>query len=176
MTNEKQIKTCECEVDNLIRDLLLEGVEQDVFPGGAAAVSWRRGSEWIRSSGVAGFKSIIHPGQRVTGDTFFDLASLSKPLSTTLIIYSLTDEEQLSPDDTLGMFFKREELPADKRKITVRQLLSHSSGMISYRPYFKEFASEIIEKNREILLNHIFTEPLEYAPRRGCMYSDFDFI
>ena len=163
------------QTDKLISDLLIEGVEQDVFPGGATAVSWHNGSEWVRSCAVAGVMDISHPDQRVTKNTFFDLASLSKPLSTTLILYSLIDEKQISLDDTLGMFFKSE-LPADKQSITIRQLLSHSSGIISYSPYFREFIPKITAKNREKLLNQIFTEPLQYTPGKKCVYSDFDFI
>ena len=41
-------------MDNLIKDLLKEGVKKGIFPGGAVVVSCQKGLEWIQSKGMAG--------------------------------------------------------------------------------------------------------------------------
>ena len=163
------------QMDTRLVDLLAEGVKKAVFPGGAAAVSWGFGSGRKRSFAVAGIKDNRYPNEPVQRDTFFDLASLSKALSTTLILYSLIEEKKIRLDDTLQTILDRD-LPGDKQDITVRQLLSHSSGLISYKPYFKQFAPEIIKVNKKVLLRCILAEPLEYEPETDCRYSDPGFI
>lgn len=163
------------QMDTNITDLLDQGVIKGVFPGAAAAVSWGSGAGRKRSIGVAGIKDIRYPSDFINNKTFFDLASLSKPLSTTLITYSLLDEKKLGIEDTLQTLFDRE-IVKDKQLITVRQLLSHSSGLISYKPYFQSFAPEITKENKEVLIKQILLDQLEYEPESDCRYSDPGFI
>ena len=162
-------------MDKSLIDLLAQGVKKRVFPGAAAAVSWGSGSNRKRSIAVAGIKDNRYPDELIAKDTFFDLASLSKALSTTLIVYSLIEEKKLGLDDTLQALFDRE-ITKDKQPITIRQLLSHSSGLISYKPYFQNFAAEIKKENRELLLKRILLDQLEYEPETDCQYSDPGFI
>lgn len=162
-------------MDTNLKNLLVQGVEQGVFPGGAAAVSWGSGSERKTGSAFAGIKDIRYPNEQVKEDTFFDLASLSKALSTTLILYSLIEEKRIGLEDTLQDLLNLD-IPKDKQGITVRHLLSHSSGLTSYKPYFKSFAADIIQGNRNVLLQSIMAEPLEYETEIKCQYSDLGFI
>ena len=162
-------------MDTNLRKLLVQGVEQGVFPGGAAAVSWGSGGERKRGSAFAGIKDIRYPDETIKEDTFFDLASLSKALSTTLILYSLIEEKRIGLEDTLQDLLNLD-IPKDKQGITVRHLLSHSSGLISYKPFFKSFSAERIQGNRDVLLQCILAEPLEYEKKIECQYSDLGFI
>lgn len=162
-------------MDTSLRGLLAQGVKKKVFPGAAAAVSWGSGSGRKRSIAVAGIKDNRYPDELIQKDTFFDLASLSKALSTTLILYSLIDEKKLGLDNTLQALFDRE-ITKDKQLINVRQLLSHSSGLVSYKPYFHSFAPEITKKNKELLIKQILLDQLEYEPESDCRYSDPGFI
>lgn len=168
-------KSTNHQMDTNLKNLLVQGVEQGIFPGGGAAVSWRRGDERKTGSAFAGIKDIRYPDEPVNEDTFFDLASLSKALSTTLILYSLIEEKKMGIDDTLQDLLNRD-IPKDKQGITVRHLLSHSSGLISYKPYFKGFATQRIQGNIDVLLKCILAEPLEYEPEIDCQYSDLGFI
>lgn len=167
------------QIDNRIIKLLGEGVEQGVFPGAAAAVSWGIGSARKRNVAVGGIKDSRYPNDMVTRDTCFDLASLSKALSTTLIIYSLINEQKISLDDSLQTLFKRN-IASDKQNITIRLLLSHSSGLADYKSYFSKFAPELRnqkrEENKDELLQLILSEPLAYTPGSKCLYSDLGFI
>ena len=69
----------------------------------------------------------------MTVDTVFDLASLTKPLATAASIMLLVEQGKLQPADTVAKY-----LPAfavkGKDKITIGQLLLHTSGMIPDNP------------------------------------------
>jgi len=64
-----------------------------------------------------------------TPETNFRLASLTKQF-TAMSILMLADRKKLSLDETLVDFFH--EFPHYGKKITVRHLLNHSSGLIDY--------------------------------------------
>ena len=168
-------KSKDHQMVNSLTGLLAQGVTKGAFPGAAAAVSWGSGSGRRRSIAVAGIKDKRYPDELIKKDIFFDLASLSKALSTTLVLYSLVDEKKLILEDTLQTIFNRE-ITKDKQLITVRQLLSHSSGLVSYKPYFQSFAPEIKKENKELLLKRILIDKLEYEPETDCRYSDPGFI
>jgi CubicO group peptidase (beta-lactamase class C family) len=163
------------QMDTYVANLLDEGVEKGVFPGAAVALSWGSGSARRRSFSVAGSKDSRYPDDPISLNTFFDLASLSKPLATTLFVYSLINKDSISLETTLSEIFPRE-IPLDKRIITVAQLLSHSSGLTGYKSFFKKFVPVIREENKERLLRYILDEPLEYEPGSRCLYSDLGFM
>ena len=163
------------QMDTCVVNLLDQGVAKGVFTGAAAALSWGSGSARNRSFAVAGSKDSRYPKQRITEKTFFDLASLSKPLATTLIMYSLLAQKSITLETSLSQVFKRD-IPLDKRAITVGRLLSHSSGLIGYKPFFKKFIPAIRCENKQKLFQYILHEPLKYEPGSGCLYSDIGFI
>jgi CubicO group peptidase (beta-lactamase class C family) len=169
------------QMDTVTAKLLAAGVAEGVFPGAAAAVSWGSGSGRQKSYGVAGIKDNRFPNEPVTTTTFFDLASLSKALSTTLVLYSLINENKIALNNTLGqILFPGTELPLEKENITISLLLSHSSGFAGYKEYFKKFPPHfdagIKENYKDILLGNIIREPLVYRPGSKCIYSDLGFI
>lgn len=93
----------------------------------------------------------------VNAETYFDAASVGKVFPTSVLALKLIDENRLSLDDTLGKFFP--EIPSDKKNITVKQLMTHTSGMIR-----KEFPENIAENGRKGISDFIFGVPLAYEP------------
>ena len=71
----------------------------------------------------------------ITPSTTFDLASVSKQF-TTMAVMMLAERGKLSNDDTITKFFP--ELPAYARRITVRHLMTHTSGMPDYMSAFRK--------------------------------------
>ena len=71
-------------------------------------------------------------GQPMTRQTVFDLASLTKPLATTLAVACLVDRGRIDLDQPVTTW-----LPvlagSDKAAITPRQLLGHQSGLPAHR-------------------------------------------
>jgi CubicO group peptidase (beta-lactamase class C family) len=169
------MKTGNKEATRLLERLLHQGVTEKVFPGAAAAVA--QGTESARKYGIAaaGIKDNRFPGEMVREDTFFDLASLSKALSTTLVVYSLVHENKLSLEDTLGQYFNLQKAE-EKKDITLEQLLSHSSGLAAYAELFAAFPPDTGTEKRDDIIQSIIEQPLVYPPGTRCLYSDFGFI
>ncbi len=159
----------------LLATLLGEGVQQGTFPGAAAAVIHESGPEQNLITATAGTTRLDDRARAVRPDTFFDLASLSKPLATTLLLFDSMEQGILTPASRYGELCSRP-VPDEKKGITVGQLLSHSSGLPAYHPYYKDFAPVPDPDNREKLLAAILREPLAYQPGTACQYSDLGFL
>lgn len=106
--------------------------------------------------------------------TAFDLASLTKPLVTTMAILSLLDKGKIHLEDSLSLFFK--DIGPAHKDIQVVHLLNHSSGLPAHKPYFKELLLIPEEKRRDHLRTLILSEPLAAQPGNQCIYSDLGFI
>lgn len=160
-------------MQNILKQLLEQGIQEQVFPGAAAAVSCGSGpgrSTWFATAGSKDSRDHAP----VTATTLFDLASLTKALSTTLIYYSLFAEGCIQPDNTLADLLQA--VPPDKQKISLRCLLSHSSGFAAYQPWFQDFRPVQSQENKSQLVRRILAEPLTYPSASRCVYSDLGFI
>ncbi|MDO4741295.1 MAG: serine hydrolase domain-containing protein, partial [Eubacteriales bacterium] len=112
--------------------------------------------------------SLAQGGPAVDRQTRYDMASLTKILSPTMLALRALEQGELTLYDTVGMYFP--EAPEDKRGITIRQLMTHSAGFTpSY--YLSEEADEP-ERALAALLAH----PLEYAPGTDVRYSCMGYI
>lgn len=151
--------------------LMTAAVADGIFPGGVLLVSKNLRVRMFNAYGRAD----ISTGQKMTQDTVFDLASLTKPLATTPAIMKLVAAGKLKLNDTLA-----EVLPSfgktDKASITIRQLLAHDSGLPDYRPYFEILRNLPPEKRRENLRRLLLKEPLLYPLGGQTLYSDLGFM
>ena len=95
---------------------------QRIAPGVTAYVSGPRGT-WTSAAGVANVKT----GEAMRPSTRLRLASVSKTWTAALIL-RLAQEHKLSLDDTVERWLPG--LLPYGRRITIRQLLNHTSGMI----------------------------------------------
>lgn len=154
-------------VDQLMQTALADRV----FPGAVLHVSQNRRVRMFRAYGRADLTT----GQRMTRETVFDLASLTKPLATTPAIMKLIQDGALQLDNSLGRI-----LPAfrntAKAAITVRQLLAHESGLPDYRPYFETLRDIAPEKRQQKLRQLLRAEPLTHPIGRRTLYSDLGFM
>ncbi len=78
-----------------------------------------------------GFRTVAPESCPMTPDTIFDLASLTKPVSTAGCIQVLMDQNRLLPEDPVFRFLSTFDTP-DKRPIQIRHLLTHTSGLPAY--------------------------------------------
>jgi CubicO group peptidase (beta-lactamase class C family) len=102
-------------------------------------------------------------------NTIFDLASLTKPLVTGFLCSVMVERGLLGLNDQVGRYlppFQR----SDKASITVRHLLTHSSGLPAWRPLY------LAETGLHSVLERIAEEPLISAPGEHVVYSDLGFI
>ncbi len=110
----------------------------------------------------------------VDEETLFDLASLTKPLVTSLSLLALLQEGRLNIDDKLQIFFKRD--LTGKRDISLFHLLTHSSGLPAHRPYYKKLVDIPQNERLERITDLIFKENLIFKTGTNNLYSDLGFI
>jgi CubicO group peptidase (beta-lactamase class C family) len=115
--------------------------------------------------------ALVEP-YRITASlqTIYDLASLTKPLITGLLCARRVDAGELTLDSAVAHYLPEFDR-TDKRMITMRQLLTHTSGLPAWRPLYI-----LAEGERNRVLAVIADEDLESEPGTRVVYSDLAFI
>jgi CubicO group peptidase (beta-lactamase class C family) len=103
-------------------------------------------------------------------ETIYDLASLTKPLVTGLLCARLVQSGALSLDSPVADYLLEFDRP-DKQLITVRQLLTHTSGLPAWRALYI-----LTQGDKDGTIGTIAREPLIYKPGERVVYSDLGFI
>ena len=155
------------QVDRIMRRALDDGV----FPGAVLLVG--RGENVLFHAAYGDANRFT--GEPVTPGTVFDLASLTKPLATTLAVMRLCQQGRLGVEQRLASV-----LPAfeggGKGGVTIAQLLAHTSGLPDYRPFYLELAARPAPERKNLLRARLVQEPLLCAPGERMLYSDLDFM
>lgn len=107
-------------------------------------------------------------GAPIVAETPFFLGSLAKQFTAAAVL-RLEADGKLSVGDSLGRFFP--DAPADKQGITLRQLLTHTSGL----PYLPS-AGLFGRGTRDSVMREMLSEPLEFAPGTRTEYSTPGYI
>ena len=148
-------------------DRVLQGfLEQGAFPGGVLAVGYQGKLAYLEPFGRLSYDE---GAPEVTTDTIYDLASLTKVVATTVMAMILVDEGALDLDkpvvDYLPLF-----VGPGKDRVTVRQLLTHSSGLVAYGDLYNEISG------KKAYLERIQGMELDYEPGTKSVYSDYGMI
>jgi CubicO group peptidase (beta-lactamase class C family) len=155
----------------VVADLLQDAVREGIFPGAAALGAV---GDTVVLQAACGWANIF-TRQPVTTQTLFDLASLTKPLATTVAVMHLCHQNRLTPATPLGELLPRF-LTSDKADLTIGQLLNHQSGLAAYRPYYHRLRHLRPEDRRARLEDWLVAEPLCYRPGERTLYSDVGFM
>ncbi|MGD9587999.1 MAG: exo-beta-N-acetylmuramidase NamZ domain-containing protein [Pyrinomonadaceae bacterium] len=149
-----------------IEQLVLADIADKKLPG-AVVIVGRKGKIVYRKA--FGNRSLVPTVEKMTVDTIFDVASLTKPVATATSIMILIEQGKLRLNDTIGKFIPEIDDEQAKR-VTIQQLLTHTSG---YRPDF-----DLGEKwtGRDGMLAALKKEKLRAAPGTRFVYSDIGFI
>ncbi|WNG24753.1 beta-lactamase family protein [Cystobacter fuscus] len=157
-----------------LQQVLDEAVTLGIFPSAQAVVLHR---------GVQVFGGVAGP---VTGDTRFDLASLTKVLSTTALFLRLWTEGKVGPETPVARFFPGS--PVGDAGATVADLLYHRSGLPPFVPFFAEALTSTPElldpacpsatraRVRDEVIQAAARTPLAAPWRTRTAYSDVGFI
>ena len=101
--------------------------------------------------------------------TLFDLASLTKVIGTTTSIMLLMDKGDLKLEDPVGKYIKAFD-SGTKKEITIRNLLTHTAGLIEWYPLF------YFSHDKQTTYKVIADLPLKYPVGKQRHYSDLGFI
>jgi CubicO group peptidase (beta-lactamase class C family) len=135
------------------------------FPGGVIAVGSRDSVVLLAAVGHYG----ADDPRPVTTETVYDLASLTKVIGLTTAAMMLVDSGKLDLTAPVQQYVPAFQ-GANKERVTIRHLLTHSSGMPAWRPTYAE------AKTRDEALALIDTTALLRQPGDTFIYSDLGAI
>ena len=152
---------------NNISSFLNERIAAGDFPSAVYLVAER---------GTTSFGDAL--GNAVTGEkpipasqnTIYDLASLTKPLVTGLLCSRRIEAGELTLDSAVAHYLPEFDR-TDKQDITVRQLLTHTSGLPAWQPLYI-----LAEGERDRAAGAIANLRLQHRPGSHVIYSDLSFI
>jgi CubicO group peptidase (beta-lactamase class C family) len=149
------------------------GLNQGVYTAAVALVGLRGKLLW---EGAAGRLSRHPQAAAVTPETIFDLASLTKPLATSLALMVLVGRGEITLTTPLGAILPHDWLPRDKHPLTLRSLLTHRSGLPAWRPFYERLLVAPAPLRPALLERLAAATPLEQAPDTVTVYSDLGFM
>ena len=135
------------------------------FPGAVVAVG---NHDHVALLAAVGHYGVDDP-RPMTTETVFDLASLTKVIGLTTACILLVDQKKLDLNAPVQRYLP-EFGGTGKEKVTIRHLLTHSSGLPAWRPLFRE------TETREAALALVDTTPLDTVPGARYLYSDLGAI
>jgi serine-type D-Ala-D-Ala carboxypeptidase len=150
-----------------ISSFLAERIQTGDFPSAVYLISEQGREIFADAVGHA----VVEP-YRIEAEleTIYDLASLTKPLITGLLCSRRIEQGELVLDSSISHYLPEFER-TDKAAITLRHLLTHTSGLPAWRPLYI-----LAEGEPERAIGEIANEPLEYQPGTRVVYSDLGFI
>lgn len=151
--------------------LFLEALQNRIFSAASLLVADSMGVLFCRTWGHNRYG-----GNASDERTLFDLASLTKALLVAPMMMQAVGRGLLNLEDSLERFFPSTILGANHRSITLRQLLSHTSGFPAYEPFYRRIIGVAPQDRKDLLLDLLLQEPLVSTPGSTCRYSDLGFI
>ena len=149
-------------VDEAVQSIIASG---DV-PGAVVLIG--RGDDVLYQKAF-GWRAVVPDPRPMTLDTIFDIASLTKPLGTTLAVMGLVERGAVKLDAPLGRYLKEFRGKA-LEGVTVRRLLTHSAGM----PAIPK--SQLMARGFPAAASALAKEKLDYPPGTAFQYSDTGFL
>ena len=179
------------KLNELVNKCIVDGV----FPG-CSILAAKDGKIFYEE--VFGYQ-MYDKKKRIEKNTLYDVASVTKVLSTTLAVMKLYEEGKINLDKTIGDYLTWVK-GTNKEYLKIRDLLHHQAGLKSWIPFYKETIDSIsgafkknlysdkpstnyttqVAKNlyltknyKDTIWNTILNSPLENTGKY--VYSDLDF-
>ncbi|MCH2172143.1 beta-lactamase family protein [Myxococcota bacterium] len=161
-----------------------KAIEKAEIPGAVVLAQMPRNGETLDYSTARGL-AVVRP-ERIPAkpDTIFDVASLTKPLVTTTAVMLLVDDGMLDLDAPVCKYLP-EFAERDKEEVTLRHLLTHSSGLKPWRPFHETLMEKELksgqrwigsENGRKFVLDRTLRSAPVHEPGEAAVYGDLDFI
>ena len=150
-------------------DIIEDAIDDKLFPG--AQIMIIKNSEILADKSFGALTFDINSKQ-VNNKTIYDIASLTKVIATTPIIMKLIKKKYLDLNHKLYQFYPqfRGEW---KDKVTIKHLLTHSSGL---KPYVRYFEDSNYKNKDDIINDIVLNQELIYEPGIDSKYSDLGMI
>jgi uncharacterized protein YbbC (DUF1343 family)/CubicO group peptidase (beta-lactamase class C family) len=146
--------------------IIQQAIHDETIPG-AVLVVGHNGQVFYRKA--YGNRALEPRHERMTLDTIFDLASLTKVVATTPAVMQLVEQGKLRLNDPVAKYLP-EFAQNGKEDVTVRQLLTHYSGL---EP---DIDLKTPWEGKDTAYRMAFTDPPQDPPGSRFSYSDVNFI
>ena len=149
-----------------VENIVDHAIEDSAFPGAVVLVE-KNGK--IVFEKAFGHFTYDKNSRAMTLNTLFDLASLTKVISTTNCAMICIDRGLFRLDDKVSKYIPQF-AQNGKEEITIRNLLLHNSGLPAFKRYYEMY------NNATDVLNDIYSTKLEYPTGTKTVYSDLGII
>jgi uncharacterized protein YbbC (DUF1343 family)/CubicO group peptidase (beta-lactamase class C family) len=146
-----------------IKKAFKEALKESQAPGGVLYIGDSHSTHLHIASGNRQTFPKMKPAKK---DTLYDLASVTKVVGTATAIMQLRDLQKLSLDQPITDFVPLPEL----NQITLKHLLTHTSGLVAVERYFTSMTS------LDAMLQRYAKEGIEYLPNVEHLYSDVGYM
>ncbi len=164
-----------------ITEKLASGLSNSVFPGAVLLIAHKGKIIYHQAAGVTTKSS--QEKKELNCATYFDLASLTKPLVTAAAVAVLLDKNELSLKDVVSQYLPGVSGPV-KNQMTLFHLLNHCAGLPAWKAYYKNIIEEDQKRPgflgsdaaKKAVFKLAQNETLIAAPGEKSLYSDIGFI
>lgn len=173
--NPMTLQPMDAREDSQLRpayEVVEKAIKDKATPGATLAVGFR-GRVAIHAFGKLSYAA---KSPAVKPATMYDIASLTKVVATTTLVAKLAEGDFAVPLDLDARVerylpeWASGPQPDWRHRVTVRHLLTHTSGLPPFKEYWRT------SKSKQDTLTKIFAEPLEYEPGTKEVYSDLGII
>ncbi|MCD8510554.1 MAG: beta-lactamase family protein [Bacillus sp. (in: Bacteria)] len=159
-------------LEQQIHEYLTGKMNEKLFPGYSCMATKDENLVLKQFGGYA----VMDKAQHVSSDTVYDLASVSKIVTTTMILRLITLNKlslETSINECLPEIQKRKRLLDTIGNITIYQLLTHSSKILAWYPFYTHKGMSFYEI-LDYLLSSLTLPESELTD--GVKYSDLNFM
>ena len=151
-------------IDHIAADVM----KQRGVPSASVAVVQGQKIVYTHAYGLAR----IHPDRTATPEMRYSIGSISKQFAATAILL-LQEQGKLTLDDPVGKY-----VPGLTRgdEVTIREILSHTSGYQDYAPEDYPVASQLKPVTPQEILKQWATKPLDFEPGTQWQYSNTNYV
>ena len=142
-------------------DFIMMQMRSQNIPGLSLAIIKDGTIVKVQGYGLADVKGKV----AATPETVYDIASISKPLVATALM-RLVQEGVLSIDEPITKHLS--DLPPAWRGITLRHLLTHTSGLVRDSPGYEQYR----DREDSEVIKTVYSSPLRFAPGEKWEYSN----
>lgn len=152
------------EIDSAVQD----GIRRGIYPGAVVVIG--RHDSLMYARGYGHFTWSMSSPVPDPDSTLWDVASITKVVSTASIAMRLVDRGKLDLDAPVRRYLPRF-AGGLKNAVTVRMLLDHTSGLKSYVPFYVKARG-----SRARAVDLLYAQPLVRTPGDSAEYSDLNAL
>ena len=152
------------KIDSLAQVTLAQG------PVAALSIGVKRGDDLLLAKGYG--QADIENGVQATAETVFRIGSITKQF-TAAAVMQLVEAGKIGLDDSMTQYLP--DYPTQGHEVTIRHLLSHTSGIKSYTGLAAWRPKMTLDLTDQQLVDLFKDEPFDFAPGERYLYNNSAF-